>query len=366
MQEGNQLEEALKKKAGRTRTLLIILGSLVVAGVVLFFYLNSRKHEVTDNAQVDGTILSVRPAVGGFALKVYFEDNEFVKEGDTLVKIDDRDYVAKLEQAKAALASAVAQVDVIRSGAQAVAQNASAGALSANALQQNIISARTQLERAQTDYQRAQNMFKDAAVTQQQLDNAKADVVTAGARLNKAIEDQKVQAKQAGSTYQSAATQEKQISPAQALIEQRKAELDLAQSQLDHTVVTAPFSGVVSKKSVEPGQLLQAGQPVCAEVDTRNIWITANFKETQLKFMRAGQPVKITVDAYDTKFTGKVESFGGATGAKFSLLPPDNATGNFVKVTQRVPVRIRIDKNPEQLGFRLDPGMSVKVDVKVK
>ena len=359
------MEEQPKKKISRSVVLTLIVLVLAGLGVGVYFYLNSAKHVTTDNAQLDGTILSVRTSVTGFVLSVRFDDNQRVKKGDTLLVIDAKDYRARVAQAKAQLASAEAQVGIIQSATQAANVGATASAGNAQAMRQSTLAAQTRLNKAKADLARIQNMFKDEAATQQQLDNANSDVATAAAQYQLAVEQQQAMQTQAGGAQLSARSQGQQINTTNALIAQRRAELDLAQNQLDNTVILAPFDAVISRKSVEPGQLLQAGQPVCSAVNLTDLWATANFKETQLKNMQIGQQVTVTVDAYDLKLHGTVESFGGATGARFSLLPPDNATGNFVKITQRIPVRIQLDKN--QLSERmLTPGMSAEVDVVVK
>lgn len=359
------MEEQPKKKISRKLVLTLIVLVLAGFGVALYYFVNNAKHETTDNAQLDGTILSVRTSVTGFVRVVNFEDNQHVKKGDTLLIIDDKDYRARVEQAKAQLANAEAQVGIVRSATEAATQNASASAGNAQAMRQSILAAQTRVNKAKADLARIQSMFKDEAATPQQMDNAQAELATAEAQYGLVVEQQKAMQTQAGGAQLSARSQGQQINPANALIAQRRAELDLAQNQLNNTVILAPFDAVISKKSVEVGQLLQPGQPVCAAVNTTDLWVTANFKETQLKHMVIGQPVEVTVDAYGVKLEGTVESFGGATGARFSLMPPDNATGNFVKITQRIPVRIHLDKI-QGTDRMLTPGMSAEVDVRIQ
>ena len=359
------MAEQPKKRISRPLVLTLIILVLATVGVGLYFFVNNSKHETTDNAQLDGTIVSVRTSVTGFVKEVRFQDNQHVKKGDTLLIIDDKDYRARVAQARAQLASAESQVGIIRTSTQAATQSASASAGNAQAMRQTVLTAQTRLNKAKSDLARVQNMFKDEAATQQQLDNANAEVATAEAQYQLTVEQQRAMQTQAGGAQLTAQSQGQQINTTNALIAQRQAELALAQNQLDNTVVTAPFDAVISKKSVEVGQLLQAGQPVCSAVGTTNLWVTANFKETQLKHIQVGQHVNVKVDAYDISLNGQVESFGGATGARFSMLPPDNATGNFVKITQRVPVRIHLD-NSETSGRVLTPGMSVLVDVDVQ
>lgn len=359
------LHETPKKK---NKTRLVILGVVVL--LAAFFgiraWLHGQHHEGTDNAQVDATITSVRSAVSGFVKEVRFNDNQVVKKGDTLVIIDNKDYVAKVMQARAMLQSAEAQTGVSRVSAQAATQNASASTQNAAALQSSIDAANARLSRASKEVDRIEKMFAEGAATQQQLDAVRAEYQSAHAQHEMAVRQYQASTTQSGSVQINARAQKEQVGVSNALVQQRLAELQLAESQLAYTVITAPFDGVVSKKAVEVGQLLQTGQPVCSAVETADLWVTANFKETQLNRMRVGQKVDVELDAYPSlKLTGLVESIGAATGAKFSLLPPDNATGNYVKVTQRIPVRIKLDKLKDE-KVSLTPGLSANVDIEIE
>ena len=347
--------------------LLIIAAVLIIGG---FFgirgWIHGQHHETTDNAQLDATITSVRSAVSGFVKEVRFEDNQRVKKGDTLVIIDSNDFVAKVMQAKAMLQSAEAQTGVSRVTAQAALQNASASSLNASALQANITAARARLNKAEKEVDRIQKMFGEGAATQQQLDAVRAESQTALALQDMASRQYQASLSQTGGVQTNAQAQKEQVGVSSALILQRVAELHLAESQLAYTVIVAPFDGIISKQSAEVGQLLQVGQPVCSVVETSELWVTANFKETQLNKMHPGQKAKIELDAYPSlKLTGHIESIGAATGAKFSLLPPDNATGNFVKVTQRIPIKIKLD-NLQRVEYTLTPGLSADVDVEIQ
>lgn len=359
-------EETVKKSKLKPVNLIIISAAVLVAA---FFgvraWMKAQHHETTDNAQIDATITSVRSAVSGFVTEVRFTDNQFVKKGDTLATIDDKDYKAKVMQAKAQLQSAEAQTGISRSAAQAAMQNASASAMNSSALQSNIHAAQARLNKAQKDLSRVEKMFAEGSATQQQLDAVRAEWQTANAMVEMAQRLYAASTTQATGTRSSAQAQQGQVSVSGALVQQRIAELELAETQLKNTVIIAPYDGIVSKKSIEVGQLVQYGQPVCSAVEINNLWVVANFKETQLNKIRINQKVSVKLDAYPAlKLTGLVESIGGATGARFALLPPDNATGNFVKVTQRVPVKIKLDSitNKEYL---LAPGLSAFVDVEI-
>jgi len=354
------------RKKSRTR-LMILLAIVLIAG---FFgiraWLHAQHHESTDNAQLDATITSVRSAVSGYVKEVRFEDNQAVKKGDTLVIIDNKDYAAKVMQARAMLQSAEAQTGVSRVSAQAASQNAAATYQNASALQSNIDAANARLNKAEKDLDRIQKMFAQGAATQQQMDAIKAEYQGALAQHEMAVRQYQASSTQSGSVQANAQAQKEQIGVTNALVQQRLAELQLAESQLAYTIIVAPFDGLVSKKAVEPGQLIQVGQPVCSAVEINNLWVTANVKETQLDKIRVGQKVHVELDAYPSlKITGRVESIGAATGAKFSLLPPDNATGNFVKVTQRVPIRIQLDKI-DHTKYPLTPGLSANVDIEIE
>lgn len=355
-----------KKKSNKVRLIIIGVVLLIAAFFGIRAYIHGQHHETTDNAQLDATLTSVRSAVSGFVMEVRFVDNQTVKKGDTLVIIDDKDYKAKVMQAKAMLQSAESQTGISRSSAQAAQQNATASSINSSALQSNISGAEARLLKSHQELSRIEKMSADGAATQQQLDAARAENQSAVAMYEMAQRQFHAATTQASSTLSTAQAQQGQISVSASLVQQRLAELELAETQLKNTIIVAPYDGVVSKKNVEVGQLVQYGQPLCSAVENNNLWVTANFKETQLDRIRIGQKVSIKLDAYEKlKLTGTVESIGGATGAKFSLLPPDNATGNFVKVTQRVPVRIKLDK-VDKKDFYLAPGLSAFVDVEIK
>src|SRR5207244_4162891 len=287
---------------------------LVAVGVRRWIY--SLSHVSTDNAQVDGHIIPILPKVGGYVVEVRTDENRQVKAGDTLVVLDDRDYRARLAQAEADLAVALAGVSNRARVGQAEAQVAQ---MQANA------------EKAHADLERIKPLAEKDIVPKQALDAAEAAARAADAGLAAA-----------------------------------RAARDQAALNLSYTRITAPSEGVVSKKSVEIGQLVQPGQPLMSEVPLSDVWVTANLKETQTANVTPGDPADFTVDAYPGRHVkGHVESLSPATGAKFSLLPPDNATGNFTKVVQRIPVRIRPDAQNDAT-HPLRPGMSVVVTITTK
>lgn len=346
---------------------IYIIGAvlLVIAVFGVRSYIMAQHHETTDNAQLDGRITPVRSSVAGYVLEVRFIDNTHVAKGDTLVIIDNVDYKAKVLQAEAALENARAQLGMAQAGSTTVGFNASAMQFNSQAVKNNIAASGSRLRKAQKELERIQKMFNDGAATQQQLEAAKAEEETAQAQSEMAQKQYEVSSTQASGAKSQINVQASQIALSEALVKQREAEVRLAQSQLNNTVITAPYDGIISKKSVEEGQYVQIGQPICSAVDNSRLWVTANFKETQFENLRIGEKATVTVDAYGLVLNGTVESFGGATGAKFSLLPPDNATGNFVKVTQRIPVRIKLQESASAHREFLAPGMSTFVDVHI-
>jgi len=334
---------------------VVVLGALVW-GVQKWMY--ARAHESTDDAQVEGHIIPVLSKVGGYVDAVTVQDNDSVNTGDTLVRIDDAEYKVRLAQADAELAAARASAGGEQATGQAQAAVATATSQRA-ALDAQITAARANEAKALSDLERMKELAAKNIVSQQQLDAAQAAASAATANLQ-AVE------KQAAAGGSSVVNARAGVRVAQARLEAAQAARDNAALQLSYTTVTAPVSGVVSKKMVELGQLVQPGQQLMSVVADTGTWVTANFKETQLSDMHAGQPVQVEVDAYGgCEADGTVQSLSPATGAKFALLPPDNATGNFTKVVQRVPVRIAITKGCGA-GRPLRPGMSVTAHVQTK
>ena len=320
------------KPGGRKRAVFIIMGAVLLglAAVGVRRWIYGFSHVSTDNAQVDGHIIPILPKVGGYVIEVRTDENRAVKAGDTLVVLDDRDYKARLAQAEADLAVALAGVSNRARVGQAEAQVAQA---QANA------------EKAHADLERIKPLAEKDIVPKQALDAADAAARAADAGL---------------------AAAQAALLGADARVAAARAMRDQAALNLSYARITAPSAGVVSKKTVELGQLVQPGQPLMSVVPLSEVWVTANLKETQIQDVTAGDPVDFTVDAYPgVHFCGKVESLSPATGAKFSLLPPDNATGNFTKVVQRVPVRIQLC-GPQDLKHELRPGMSVVTTIQTK
>jgi membrane fusion protein (multidrug efflux system) len=331
-----------------------VLGVLALVGVVwgIRTWLYSRSHETTDNAQIEGHVVPVLPKVGGYVTRVFVEDNQVVREGDTLVTLDPRDYQVRLEEAQADLQVAVASAE--RNGV-ATAEVGQAAAHRGAAVA-TIASAQATFDRARQDVERIRRLAATRVVSRQQLDEAEATYSSAEADLRAA--QSQARAAQAEVSGASAG-----VRTAVARLASAQAAVAAAQLQLSYAAITAPAAGRVSKKTVEVGQLVSPGQALMSLVDEGDVWVVANMKETQLDDIAVGQPVEIEVDAYEGRsFRGRVESIQGATGARFALLPPDNATGNFTKVVQRIPVRIVLDRRAADAP-PLRPGMSVEVAI---
>jgi membrane fusion protein (multidrug efflux system) len=338
----------------------IILSVVGVAAVILLFWAfqkwnYGRSHQTTDNAQVDGHIVPVLAKVGGYVKTVNVSENDHVTAGQLLVQLDDADYRVRFQQAQADLAAAEATSGGGGFSGQAQSQvQAAAGQRST--LDAQIGAARANANRADLDLARARELADKQIISKQQLDAAQAAAAVAHANLLAAER----QASAAGGTVNTA---EAGVRVANARTMAARAAAENSQLQLDYTRITAPASGEVSRKQVEVGQLVAPGQPLMSIVADTGVWVTANFKETQLAKIRPGQPVEFEVYAYGGCVgEGKVASVSGATGAKFALLPPDNATGNFTKVVQRVPVRIAVTK-PCAGNYPLRPGLSAVVHI---
>jgi membrane fusion protein (multidrug efflux system) len=359
------LIEPSKGKKIRKKIIILSVVTLVVIWFGAKFY-HILKYEETDNAQIEGDIVPVRTSVPGYIATVNFQDNDYVHKGQVLAVIDDRDLKSKVEEAKAALDNAIAARIQLNAVVNASSTGVTATAFSAQAMQQNIAAAKARLQKVNADYERTKQLVALHGATSQQMDAAEADKSVAIAQLQLAEKQFLSYQNQTHASASHAESVRLQRMIADALIKQRTAELALAQSQLNYASIVAPYSGRVSKKNIEPGQYVQPGQLLCALVSSDSIWLVANFKETQIHNMDIGQRANVYVDAFPGEvFTGTISSFSAATGARFSLLPPDNATGNFVKVTQRIPVRILLNK-PVNEKYHIVPGMNVRVSVRKK
>jgi membrane fusion protein (multidrug efflux system) len=349
----------------KSKVVPIILGVLLVIGVIFGIteWNYYSKHVDTDDAQIDGDISPVVARVGGYVKEISFEENTLVNEGQILVKLDDSDYKVKLEQAQSGQQGANAGVGVTQSQIVATQANTSTAKANVESAKANVQAAVVKLNLAQKDYLRFANLIKDGSITQQAFDQAKAAKESAEAAKASAEAALQAAQDQYAATVKQVGTVQSQMAVNTSNINVRQSDIDFAKLQLSYTEIKAPATGIVSKKNVQKGQLVQAGQSLFSVVNDGSIYVTANFKETQLEKIKTGSKVEIEVDAYpNEKIEGEVYNFSPITGAKGSLLPPDNATGNFVKVVQRIPVKIKINPSKELLP-KLRPGMSVKASV---
>jgi len=336
---GRASERAAKPRRNWIPPVVLASVVLVLVGLGIRQWAFGRTHVSTDDAQIEGDIVPVLPRVAAFVAEVRVRENQRVRSGETLIVLDDRDLAAKLAQSEADLAAAEAAVRTQGHDGLAVAQLAAAQAA--------VREAEAAAWKAQADFARLRTLGEQGVASRQDLDASEAASRGADAKLQAAREQ--VRAAAAGVTL------------ASARVASARAARDQAALQLSYTRLVAPMSGIVSRKDVQVGQLVQVGQPLMSVVPVDDIWVVANLKETQVRNVTAGERVMIAVDSYPGRtFAGTVESLSPASGARFSLLPPDNATGNFTKVVQRIPVRIRID-SAQDPNHMLRPGMSVNV-----
>ena len=349
---------------------ILIFAILIIAGGIygVLKYVHSLSHESTDDAQIEKNMNPIIPRVMGYVTKVYVKDNDFVKKGDTLFTIDNKDYLVKLEDAKAGLLAAEGNFSASKADIESASANVAVSSANVQSAGGNIETAKIRLGRATNDFERYNNLFKNHSITKQQFEQALAAKQEAESQLRILQEQQKANSFQKSAIIAKSNVSNKQTEVAAANIKRAQAMLDASKLNLNYTVVTASIDGQVSKISIQPGQLVQPGQSLFYIINNAEAWVIANFKETQLNKMIIGQKVTIKVDAYpDFDFQGTITSFSPATGSRFSLLPPDNATGNFVKTIQRIPVKISLnDDNDLEKIKLLRPGMNADVDVHLK
>lgn len=347
------MENTTNQPPKKNKLIYIVLAIVAIAA---FFgvrkFLHNRAFETTDNAQIESRSVPVISRVAGYIDSIGIDDYGTVKANETLIKIDDQEYQLAVVQAQADLLNAQADL----ANAQASARNALANRKLASA---NANVQQTKLSKAKADLTRDEALFKEGAITQKQVDDTRSAFDGANKQYTANLEQINLASTQV-------ATAETQVQKAKALIETRQALVDQAKLKLSYCKIVAPVTGKIGKRNIERGQFIQAGTPLFSIVNTEKHWLVANFKETQLEKMKEGQEVNIKLDGYpDVDIKGKVSSFSQATGSKFALLPADNATGNFVKVTQRVPVKIDI-VNADQYKDILRAGLSAEVEVSIK
>jgi len=387
-------------KKSRRGLIIIILLVLVVAGGA--FYWHSTYSEDTDDAQINGHLIQISSRINGTVIKVNVDENQFVAKGTVIAELDPADYQVAVENAEASVASARANAEAARVNVPITSVNTGSNLSSAGAdvtgAHASVLQAQSQLEsarakvaqaqannvKANQDLDRYKPLVAKDVISKQQYDGAVAQADATKAALADATSG--VQAAQEGirvanqreaqaqASYKYAETGPQQVAAQNAHAQQAQAQAQGAQAQLDqaklnlgYTKIVAPEDGIITRKSLELNQNVSSGQNLLTLVSLNDLWVTANFKETQLKHISAGQSVEIEVDATGRKYSGKVTQIGGATGSVLSLFPPENATGNYVKVVQRVPVRIDFtDLAGEDKGHSLRPGLSVEPKVRVK
>ncbi|AYB29852.1 HlyD family secretion protein [Chryseolinea soli] len=355
----------METKPKKNKRFAIVLGVLVIAGASFGItkYIHGQHHEETDDAQVEGDISPIIPKVPGYIDRLLVDDNVTVKKGDTLVVLDDRDLALRVLQAQASLDNAKANLDAVRAGLTTSTENVLTAKSNLEASESSISIAEVRARRAEQDFKRYQELIKSNSITLQQYEQAEADRDAALKQLEVSKRQREALSRETSSRRAQSTVSGRNIALAETVVKEREADLEFAKLQLSYAYILAPTDGVISRKSVQPGQLVQAGQSLFALVTAKQKWVIANFKETQLEKMKPGQVVEIAVDAFPHEsFLGKVESLSPATGARFALLPADNASGNFVKVVQRVPVKIVLTDAPEKASL-LRAGMNVIVDV---
>jgi membrane fusion protein (multidrug efflux system) len=365
---GEKSEPKDSKPSFFTRTGVILLGTVILA--LIFFWgigylIDTFTHESTDDAFLDGIIVSVAPKVSGQVQTVSVHNNQAVKQGDLLVALDPRDLAVLRDQKAAAHESAQSNEELAKASLALLRAQISAAEATARQSKSEVIAVQAGTEKAKADLKRAEDLLAKKTISPQEFDAAKA--AGAAAEANTQAANEKA-ASDASKVTQARAQLEAGVKAYErAEAQSRQADLDTraADLNLSYARITAPEDGLVTRKSVEEGDYIQAGQKLMALV-TQRLWITANFKETQLREIRTNQTVEITIDSVDGRtFSGRVQSIQAGSGARFSLLPPENAVGNYIKVVQRVPVRIYFDALP-QVDNVLGPGMSVNVSVRVK
>lgn len=326
----------------------VVAIALIVSGVVLgiWFYVFNESNEETNDAQIEQYVTPIMSRITGYVQEVRYEENQLVHKGDTLLVIDNREYKSKLD-------AALADVVLAKQNSVVAQKNVATTASSTAIGEAQLKAAQTNLWKTKLEYERYKALVKEDAATQQQLEKVNADYQAAQAQY----QEMKNRIQMATlSTSQAAAN----VPSIQTIVEAKQAIADNAALFFSYTVITAPYDGWVGKKTIQNGQLIKEGQTVVSIV-SKEKWITANFKETQLQYLKVGQKVTIEADAVNgVDFLGTISSVSPASGARFSLLPPDNATGNFVKIEQRIPVKIKLDETNDKTDF-LRAGMNVKV-----
>ena len=344
----------------------MVAAILLIAVLAMTWLLKSSQYESTDNAQIDGNIVDVRSSVTAYVDKINFTDNQFVGKGQLLVVFDTTKLQEKVTQAEAVLENAKAARLIAESKIIEAQYAVESSGREADAEHENVVAAKARLAKARNDFNRISALQKIRGATTEQFEEARASLQVAQSDYDKAMNNWQSALVELKSSKLEAEAQRNELKQALAGIKQHQADVLMARFDLQHAFVKAPCSGIITKRAINKGELVAAGQSLFVVIDDSNIWVSANFKETKLFEIKKGQPVKIEVDGYpDLKLSGKVESISGATGSEFALLPPYNATGNFIKITQHVPVRISLDPVDPEIRQKLLPGLSAFVKIQI-
>lgn len=364
-------EEKISTEAPKKRNFGFIIVLVLLIGGGLWFgltkYFHGQKHEETDDAQIEANITAVISKISGYILEIKVNDNQYVKKGDTLMLLDQRDLTVLLKQAEAAVGTAKSNLSAARATVSAANQNINTTQAAITTANAQIEVAKVNVKRTSQDLQRYENLIKDHSITQQQYEQVLAAKQTAERQLQVLIDQKNQASAQTGVVTSQTAAVSQQGGVASSIIKQREVDVENAKLNLSYTVIIAAESGFVSKVPVQKGQFVQAGASLFSIVLSDEKWVVANFKETQYNKMLEGQKVTIHADAIPGhNFEAVLSSFAPATGSKFALLPADNASGNFVKVVQRLPVKINFTNKSDTLLNKLRAGMNVNVDVHLK
>ena len=365
----NNTTQTTEPKKKKSLVFPIILAVVLIGGGIYGYrtYSYGQVHEETDDAQIASNMAPVISKISGYVTEVKVKDNQFVKKGDTLVILDSRDQKMALQQAEAALATAKSSISNAQASTTATSKNINSSEAAVTTANAQIEAAKVNVWKTSQDLKRYANLVKDHSITEQQYEQALAAKQSADKQLQVLIDQRNQIAQQTNIASSQTAASSQQIGVANSVAKQREVDVENARLNLSYTVIVAPEDGYDGKVPIQAGQYLQAGSQLFSLVKNDQKWVIANFKETQIDKMVEGQKVKIEIDAFpDREFDGVVSSFSPATGATFSILPPDNASGNFVKVVQRLPVKIDFVNLDKNVSKRLRTGMNVKAEVSLK
>ena len=353
--ENKKIHQKLLKK--KRRIIIVntfsLLATLLGLGWTVHYFWRYYEYEITNDATIEEYITPINPRVSGYIKDIYFNEHQRVKAGDTLVVLDDREFKIKLLDAEAALKDAEASKNVLRSNIETSENTVSVS-------EANIAEAKVRMDNAYRDYIRYENLVEEESVPQQQYDTKKTEYEALKAKYNSLILTKKTNE---SSTEGVSKRQENM----DAMVLRSRANVEMAKLNLSYTAIVAPYDGYVGRKTIEIGELVQPGQTLTNIIKANNKWVTANYKEKQIKNIYIGQRMRIRIDAFPNKvFEGKVTAISEATGSKYSMIPTDNSAGNFVKIQQRIPVRVEFVNLPKEYQDKIRAGMMVETEAEIK